>query len=73
MDAPLSSNEREALSRYVSKLIEDVDKLGTLFEMRGADPSLPRSAQALLQQTLDELIAAERAELQLQAGTPDRV
>ena len=66
MDA-LSINEREALSRYLSKLIDDVDKVAALFEKRGADSSLPRAAQANLQKTLDELEVPERIEMHLQA------
>ena len=65
MDA-LSINEREALSRYLSKLIDDVDKVAALFEKRGADSTLPRSAQANLQKTLDELEVRERIEAHFQ-------
>jgi hypothetical protein len=67
MDTPLSSNEREALSRFVEKLINDVDKLAALFESRGADSALPRLAQANLQRTLEALQTVERVEILLGA------
>jgi hypothetical protein len=60
METALSQNEREALSRFLSKVIEDVDKLSTLFESRGADATLTRAAQANLQETLASLRSDER-------------
>ena len=59
MKAPLSANETEALSRFVSKLVEDVDKLASLFESRGADSSLARAAEVNLRRTLEKLNDAE--------------
>ncbi len=55
MGSLLSYNEREALSRFVLKLISDVEKVTALFESRGADASSSRAAQAHLQATLDYL------------------
>lgn len=52
MDAALSHNEREALSRFLAKVIEDVDKVAVLFESRGADSTLTRAAQENLRATL---------------------
>lgn len=52
MHEALSHSEREALSRFLAKVIEDVDKLSALFESRGADASLARAAQANLEATL---------------------
>lgn len=73
MEAPLSANEREALSRFISKLIDDVDKLAALLESRGADASRPRAAQVMLQRTLDDLQTVERVEIALQARMPGSV
>jgi hypothetical protein len=55
MDTALSQDEREALSRFLNKLIEDVDKLAVLFERRGADSTLTRAAQENLRATLAAL------------------
>lgn len=52
MDAALSHNEREALSRFLAKVIDDVDKVAVLFESRGADSTLTRAAQENLRATL---------------------
>lgn len=60
MESPLSAHEREALSRFVSKLIEDIDRLAALFESRGADSAAARLAQSQLQYTL-EVLTADRA------------
>ena len=66
-DLALSPNEREALSRFVSKMIDDVDHLSSLFESRDKDTSDLRSAHASLQRTLDSLRPVERLEIKLQA------
>jgi hypothetical protein len=71
MDGPLSANEREALARFVSKLIDDVDKLAGLYESRGVDSTLPRAAQNKLQRTLEQLQTVERLEIELHAAVPD--
>ena len=63
MKAPLSVNETEALTRFVSKLIDDVDKLATLFESRGADASLARAAHINLKRTLEGMQEPERFEI----------
>ena len=63
----LSFNEREALTRYVGKLIEDVEKLADLLEGRGVDAEQPRSAQASLRKTLATLKPLERLEIRLGA------
>jgi hypothetical protein len=55
MESPLSRNEREALSRFIAKLIEDVDRLATLFESRGADSAATRLAKAQLERTLQSI------------------
>lgn len=67
MEGTLSSSEREALGRFVAKLIDDVEKLAALYEARGIDASLPRAAQRDLQRTLDAMKQVERLEIQLQA------
>jgi len=73
MELPLSSNEREALSRFVSKLIEDVDKVATLLESRGAHSEYSRSAQTQLERTLDMLQAVERLEFKLEVPIPEKI
>ena len=65
MHSPLSVDERDALTRFVNKLVEDVEKVATLLESRGADSSLPREAQANLRRTLDLLQCVERMEIRL--------
>lgn len=55
MYAPLSSDEREALSRFLAKLVEDADKLATLLESRGIESCLPRQACSNLARTLELL------------------
>lgn len=65
MGSALSHNEREALSRFLSRVILDVEKVSSLFESRGADASLTRAAQANLEQTLQDLSLAEAEELPL--------
>jgi hypothetical protein len=73
MESPLSLNEREALSRFLAKLIEDIDRIATLFESRGADSAATREAQAQLRSTLDSLATHEPLERSvLQACAPDR-
>lgn len=52
MYTALSQNEREALARFVAKLVEDVDKLASLFESRGVDAAPTRTAQEQLKSTL---------------------
>lgn len=52
MYTALSQNEREALARFLAKLVEDVDKLASLFESRGVDASPTRTAQEQLKTTL---------------------
>lgn len=71
MDTPLSANEREALCRFVAGVINDVQKVITLFEARGADATLPRAAMQNLEITLKNLKTVERLEFQLQAQVPD--
>lgn len=61
----LSLNEREALTRYVDKLIEDVGRLAALLEGRGVDAVQPRSAQASLVRTLAALKPSKRLEIRL--------
>lgn len=73
MDGTLSPNEREALGRFVAKLIDDVDKLAALYEARGLDASLPRSAQRDLQRTLDAMKQVERFEIKLQARVSEEL
>ena len=73
MDSPLSSNEREALSRFVAKLVDDVDKLAALFESRGLDGSHLRVAQSGLRATLDGLKTVERVEFLIQAHMPGAI
>jgi hypothetical protein len=51
-DDALSLEEKQALSRFVGKIIEDVGRVSTLFESRGVDASSPRAAQAYLTATL---------------------
>jgi hypothetical protein len=63
MDTALSPNEREALSRFLLKVIEDVDKLAVLFELRGADSTLTRAAQENLRATLAALQDGSEAEM----------
>jgi hypothetical protein len=70
MESPLSSNEREALTRFVAKLVDDVDNLTALFDQRGADGSHLRAAQNELRATLDSLKTVERLEFRLQARVP---
>lgn len=65
MGSSLSHNEREALSRFLSRVILDVEKLSSLFESRGADASLTRAAQKNLEQTLLGLRITEAEELPL--------
>jgi hypothetical protein len=55
MGSELSQDEREALSRFLAKVISDVEKISNLFELRGADASLTRAAQANLETTLTRL------------------
>lgn len=69
MKAPLSANETEALSRFVSKLVDDVEKLASLFESRGADSSLARAAEINLRRTLDRLNEPERFEIPAPASS----
>lgn len=52
MTSPLSQSEREALSRFLARVISDVDKLSALFESRGADATLARAAQTNLEEIL---------------------
>jgi hypothetical protein len=63
MDTILSHDEREALSRFLTKVIEDVDKVAILFESRGADSTLPRAAQENLKSTLAALRDGSEREL----------
>lgn len=58
MGSNLSLDEREALSRFLAKVISDVEKVSALFELRGADASLTRAAQANLETTLARLRAS---------------
>ncbi len=55
MEPDLSIEEREALARFLVKVISDVDKVSALFESRGADAARPRAAKANLEATLAEL------------------
>lgn len=71
MAAPLSLNEREALSRFVANIVDEVDKVASLLESRNADAADARAAQALLKSTLDSLTAVERLEIRLQACIPE--
>ena len=73
MGTPLSSNEREALTRFVAKLVDDVDKVASLLEARGGDASLSRDAQSKLQRTLDNLQTVERFSIRLQARVSEEV
>lgn len=73
LESQLSYNEREALSRFLNKMIEDVDKLTVLFESRGADAAHTRAAHAHLQRTLDELKPVEQYEFCLQSPVSDGV
>lgn len=66
-DTALSFNETEALSRYVAKLVDDVDKLASLLENRGIDASQPRAAERSLKTTLISLRSEDALELQLHA------
>lgn len=68
MYAPLSSDEREALSHFVSKLVEDVDKLASLFESRGLESTLPRTAHDHLRRTLEVLRTARDYDTSGQGG-----
>lgn len=72
-EAPLSMNEREALSRFVSKIIDDVEKVATLFESRGADAGSARAAQRQLKSTLESLKTWERIELKMDSGLSGRI
>ena len=58
----LSQNERQALSRFLVKVISDVEKVSALFESRGADAALTRAAQANLEATLAQLGRDEQYE-----------
>ena len=69
MKAPLSANETEALSRFVSKLVEDVDKLASLFESRGADSTLAREAEMSLRRTLEQLTETEMFDIPTPASS----
>ncbi|HZT36638.1 MAG TPA: hypothetical protein VFA28_01980 [Bryobacteraceae bacterium] len=71
MEAPFSLHEREALSRFVANIVEEVDKVARLLESRNADAADARAAQLLLQSTLDSLMAVKRMEIRLQPRTPD--
>lgn len=71
MGEALSQNERDALARFIAKVIGDVEKVADLFESRGADATLPRAAQANLQATLDRLQDEEMYSMQLHACVPD--
>lgn len=71
MGTVLSHNEREALSRFLAKVIEDVDKLAALFESRGTDATRTRVAQANLQATLADLRTDAATAAELQTYIPD--
>ncbi len=73
MNSPLSSNEREALTRFVAKLVDDVERVATLLEERGGDAALSRDAQSKLQRTLDNLQTVERFSIRLQARVSEEV
>ena len=71
MGSVLSTDEREALSHFLTKVISDVEKVADLFESRGADATLTRAAQANLEATLADLrIDSRRFEPQVTAGCP---
>jgi hypothetical protein len=55
MNTALSQNERQALARFLAKVVEDVDKLASLFESRGVDSTVTRSAETQLKTTLETL------------------
>lgn len=55
MGIGLSQNEKEALSRFLGKIIEDVDKIATLFESRAADSGSTRTAEKHLRAALAAL------------------
>ncbi len=55
MHTPLTTLERDALTRFITKLVDDVDRVASLLETRGGDGALPREAQWLLQRTLESL------------------
>ncbi len=63
MCEPLSPSEREALARFVTKLVEDVGKVAALLESRGVDGSFPRAAEINLRRTIESLQPMERFEV----------
>ena len=72
MESPLSLNEREALSRFLAKLIEDIERVATLFESRGADSRTTREAQERLKSTLESLASDEDLDpAEFQVCAPD--
>jgi hypothetical protein len=62
MNEDLSLDEKEALSRFVAQIIADVQKVSALFELRGADSSATRAAQAHLETALSGLRSTPRAQ-----------
>ena len=72
MASPLSQNEREALSRFLARVILDVEKLSALFEARGADATLTRAAQANLEETLATLRTEQPHPAQCQVSVSRR-
>jgi hypothetical protein len=71
MGSLLSCNEREALTRFISKLIVDVENVTALFESRGADSTSTRAAQANLQATLEYLQHDQEADEELEVCLPN--
>jgi hypothetical protein len=73
MGSDLSHDEREALTRFLVKVISDVEKVSTLFELRGADTTLTRAAQANLETTLADLRKAPCRDLLADAAGADHL